>query len=407
MSGKAISKGIIALSCFGALVMPYGLAQDKLVVWHAYRGAERTAFEKVIDMYNKAGLGMPAESLAVPYDALADKITAAVPRGKGPDVFIFAQDRLGGWVEGGQTVEPLDFFLEDETRESFLPLTLEAMTYRDSVYGLPFNYKMIAMIYNKALVKRPPKTSGELVQFAKSMTDPTAGKFGLAYSFSDFFYHAALMNAFGGQAFAPGPEPTLNNANNIKALNYLLKWFKQDGILPEDPSSALINSLFNEGKAAIVFSGPWFLGEIESDIDFGLATLPYIEEAKSPMKPWVTVEGMYVTAPSEHKEDAYELIKFVTGVKGARVMALEAFQLPANAAIYENKAVMDNPILSVFRKQLDQSVAMPNYAEMTMMWSPATTAMNMIVRGAATPEEAMGKAQESVKSAVDKLRKTK
>ena len=99
-----------------------------------------------------------------------DKISAAVPRGKGPDVFIFAQDRLGGWVEAGNTVEPVDFFLDDATKARFIPSTLEAMTYRGSVYALPLNYKVITLIYNKKLVPVPPKTSTELVATVPATT---------------------------------------------------------------------------------------------------------------------------------------------------------------------------------------------------------------------------------------------
>ena len=65
-------------------------------------------------MYNAKQKDVVVKTLAVPYDAYADKITASVPRGKGPDVFIFAQDRLGGWVEAGQTIEPIDFFVDDK-----------------------------------------------------------------------------------------------------------------------------------------------------------------------------------------------------------------------------------------------------------------------------------------------------
>ena len=42
---------------------------------------------------------------------------------QGADVFIFAQDRLGGWIEAGNTIEPIDFYLDDATRERFLPAT--------------------------------------------------------------------------------------------------------------------------------------------------------------------------------------------------------------------------------------------------------------------------------------------
>ena len=61
-----------------------------------------------------------------------------------------------------------------------------------------------------------------------------------------------------------------------------------DQIVPKEPSTALVTSLFNEGKAGIVFSGPWFLGEIAKNIDYGLAVLPKIDEAGGkPMTPWM------------------------------------------------------------------------------------------------------------------------
>ena len=48
---------------------------------------------------------------------------------------------------------------------------------------------------------------------------------------------------------------------------------------------------------------------------------------------------------------------------------------------------------------------MPNYPEMTMVWSPVTTAMNKIVKGSATPEAAMdARAGVQVEQADQRLR---
>src|SRR5512135_1713379 len=189
------------LAVLAALAWAGGVAAADLVVWHAYRAEEKAALEKVVAAYNARTKGPKVTTLAVPYDAFADKISAAVPRGKGPDVFIFAQDRLGGWVEAGNTVEPIDFYLDDATKDRFIPTTLEAMTYRGTVWGLPVNYKVITLIYNKKLVKEPPRTTAELVKLAQKLTDKAAGRFGLAYWYSDYYYHAALQNAFGGRVF--------------------------------------------------------------------------------------------------------------------------------------------------------------------------------------------------------------
>jgi arabinogalactan oligomer/maltooligosaccharide transport system substrate-binding protein len=390
------------------LIVGTPLFAAEIVVWHAYRAEEKEALEKVAKEFNASpsAKGNKVTTLAVPYDAFADKISAAVPRGKGPDIFIYAQDRLGGWIEAGNTVEPIDFFLDDATKARYIPTTLEAMTYRSTTYGLPLNFKVITMIYNKKLVTSAPKTSTELVATAKKLTNRAAGKFGLAYSFADFYYHAALMNGFGGRVFDPGVKPVLNNPQNVQSLDYMLKWFKKDQILPAEPSTALITSLFNGGKAAIVFSGPWFLGEIAKGVDYALAPLPTIVEAGGkPMRPWITVEGVYVAAPSKNKDAAYDFAKYLTDVPAGKVLALEGRQTPANKAVYSDPRVAADPVLAAFRKQVEVAIPMPNVPEMTMVWSPATTAMNTITKGTATPKAAMDAAQKEVQQRIAELRK--
>jgi arabinogalactan oligomer/maltooligosaccharide transport system substrate-binding protein len=394
--------GALALS----LVLPLSaLAQKEVVVWHGYRGGEKAAFEKVVDEFNKANTGkIKVTTLAVPYDAFADKITAAVPRGKGPDVFIFAQDRLGGWVAAGNTVEPLDFFLDKPTKDRYLKATLDAMTYQGTTYGLPLNFKTTTLIYNKKLVPVPPKTTAEMEAMAKRLTNAASGKFGLAYWYSDFYYHSALMNGYGGAVFG-GRKPILNSAQNVASLNLLLKWINA-GFMPAEPSTALITTLFNTGKAGMVISGPWFLGEVSKDVDLGLAPLPLISELNNkPMRPWITVEGVYVAGPSKNKDAAFAFAKYLTDVPAGKVMALEGRQTPANKGVYADAQVAADPILKAFRQQVDVAVPMPNLPEMSMAWSPATTAMNTVVKKSATPKAALDVAQKEVTERIASLLK--
>jgi len=185
----------------------------------------------------------------------------------------------------------------------------------------------------------------------------------------------------------------------------VLMWVEKDGILPLEPSVALITALFNEGKAAIVFNGPWFLGEIAPNIEYGIAPLPVIDETKTPMKPWMTVEGVYVTAPSKQKEAAYDFAKYLTDVEAGKVLALEGRQSPANKAVYLDPKVAADPTLKAFREQVEVAVPMPNVPEMTMVWTPATTAMNSIMKKSSTPRAALDEAQKAVAKDVAGLRK--
>lgn len=401
-----------ALAALAATLSGPALAQGaakEIVVWHAYRAAEKAAFEKVVENFARTpqAKGFKVSTLAIPFDAYADRISAAVPRGKGPDVFVYAQDRLGGWIEAGKTVEPIDFFVDKATRDSLLPGMMTAMTYRGGVYGLPINFKMPTLIYNKDLVPTPPKTGAEMIRLAKSLTNAASGRYGLAYWYTNFYFHSALMNAFGGAVFDKDGKVTLNSPANVASLKQMMAWFKNDGVLPPEPSEALIASLFNEGKAAMVINGPWFVGDIDKKINVGFAPLPLIEAAKKPMRPWMTIEGAYITAGSAHKELAYELVKYLAGAEAGLVLALEGRQLHTNKAVYDNPQVQADPMLQAFRAQLDNAEPMPNRPEMTMVWSPVTTAMNKIVKGNATVEAALKEADDAVRQSVAALRRGK
>tara|TARA_B100000745_G_scaffold218760_1_gene145612 strand:+ start:4358 stop:5596 length:1239 start_codon:yes stop_codon:yes gene_type:complete len=400
----------VALACAATLgIAESALAADgkKVVLWHGYRGNEKEALLQVVDKFNEKvkADGYHVKALGIPFDAYADKITAAMPRGKGGDVFIYAQDRLGGWIEGGETVESIDFYVDEEVLDQYIPTTVEAMNYKDVVYGLPLNFKVTTLIYNKALVKTPPKTSDEFVKLAKELTNKPSGQYGLAYEYANYYFHAALQNAFSGRVFEPGPKPVLNSDENIKSLEYLLKWYREDGFLPAEPSGGLVQSMFNSGKAAMVISGPWFLGEIASEIDFGLAMLPTIKEAgNQPMRPWMTVEGVYLAKLSKVQDEGYELVKYLTSPEAGKIMATVGRQTPANKLVYDYDEVSEDEVLMSFRQQVEVAVPMPNLAEMTMVWSPATTAMNKIVKGTDSPKAAMEVAQEEVAKAVTEIR---
>jgi arabinogalactan oligomer/maltooligosaccharide transport system substrate-binding protein len=82
MNNKLTRVLLICVAPLGLLAAAAQAAQ--LTVWHAYRGGEKTAFEKVVKLYEskQAAKGVTVNTLAIPYDAYADKISAAVPRGK-------------------------------------------------------------------------------------------------------------------------------------------------------------------------------------------------------------------------------------------------------------------------------------------------------------------------------------
>ena len=75
--------------------------RETVTVWHSYRGDEQKALEELRSRFNESQSEYKVDLLNVPYDAFANKLTSAIPRGNGPDAFIFAHERVGDWAESG------------------------------------------------------------------------------------------------------------------------------------------------------------------------------------------------------------------------------------------------------------------------------------------------------------------
>ncbi|MFM2042863.1 MAG: hypothetical protein RLY86_1439 [Pseudomonadota bacterium] len=400
---------LLLLSLLGA--GPVRAQPVELLLWHAYRGQEMAALDTAVALFNdRHGDRIRVKAVPTPYDGFADKISAAIPQGTGPDLFIFSHDRLGGWVEAGGIVEPVDFWLTPDLRDRFLSKTMPAMRYRGQTFGLPFKFAAIAMVYNAAKVPNPPRTTTELLDWARANTDSSIGRYGWAYVYNDVFFHGALMNAFGGGAFDPEAkgtlvDPILTHEGNAKAAELLLSWLNA-GVLPSEPNGALVTSLFNAGKTDIIFTGPWFFGEVRPDIDVGIAPMPVVDEAGGePLRPWMTIEGLFVSASSRHQDAAFEVADFLTMPEVARIMALQGRQLPANRAVYDDPAVAADEILVGYKAQGELAVPMPNLAVMTLMWNPMEAALRKMIKGGATPAQALAEVQTRLQADIDALRK--
>lgn len=395
-------KSILTFAAAALLLCDTAAAATEITLWHAYRGRERKGIEQVAKKFNGSQSDVKLKLLPIPYDAFADKITAAVPRGKGPDLFIFAQDRLGDWAAGG-LVEPVDFWLTDERRAAFLEPTVEALTYDDAVYGLPLAFKTVALFYNKKMVKSPPVDTDALIKEAKKHTK--GDKFGLVYENANFYYQAAWLQGFGGKVLTKRGKPKLDDDSVIKSMEFAQRLAHTEGIMPEEVTASLVTTLFNKNQAAFVINGPWFLGEIDSKVKYGVATLPVISETGKPAMPFLSVEGVIMNAKTQHKKEAFTVMEFLTSKQAGEIMATVGRQPSARADVYDIPKVKKDPVLSVFRQQLKNSVPMPNSPAMRVVWSPATTAMNKVIHGKEDPKAVMKKTQSEVKTLVKGARR--
>ena len=146
--------------------------KQKVLLWHAYRDAERAALDKLIKAWNNSHSDIELVALAVPFDALIDKAQVAIPRGNGPDLLIFAHDKVGTWARDG-LIAPLGSWASKARLKRFLPQTIKPLVFERAIYGLPLAFKSLVLFYNRTMIAKPPATMAELVALAKKHTDKT------------------------------------------------------------------------------------------------------------------------------------------------------------------------------------------------------------------------------------------
>lgn len=367
-------------------------AEPTVTLWHSYRGAERQALEQVVRELGTQG-GYSLQPLSVPHDAFPRKLAAAIPRGHGPDLFIFAHERVGEWALASR-VAPL----APSDPSDFLPGTLAPLTFQGKSYGLPLAFKSVVLFYRTDKVSAPPATTDELLRLAKAATDPATGRFGLAYETGSPFHHVAWFHGFGGAMFDAEGKPALGSPAFVRSLEYVRRLDKELGILPQQPSASVISMLFNEGLSAFVINGPWFLGEIKPSVPFAVALLPVLSATGRRAAPFLTVEGVMLSAHARDPELARRAAADLAAAQSALTRALVGRQAVAHRAPWQDPRVGQDPILAALRAQLPYTVAMPNRPEMNTLWEPMAVALRRVLRGAASPEVAAVAAQKRVLS---------
>ncbi len=363
-----------------------------IVLWHAYQGTERDALVASAAAWNAEHPDQPLELVGVPYKAFADKLTSAIPGGNGPDLFIYPQDRIGDWADAG-VIEPLEFWVDDARADRFSNEALAAMAYKGSLWGLPLAVESLVLYYRTDLVAEAPRTTNELIALGPAMRAKDG--YALAYSNRNLYGHAPWLFGFGGTVFDAHGELSIATPEAAAAMAFARELVK-NGVSPEHIDGSKVATLFNEKKAAIVISGPWFMSDIAKGVPWKIATLPLVSATGRHATPFLGTEGILMSARAHDKTAAFAAMDALTSDLAATGRAKHAGQVVPNIAVYDDPQIAADPILSVFRAQLEHSVPMPITPAMRLVWTPYETALGEVLTGRIDPGAQLLKTEREI-----------
>ncbi|GIX25359.1 MULTISPECIES: maltose/maltodextrin ABC transporter substrate-binding protein MalE [Caldimonas] len=364
----------------------------KLLIWingdKGYNGLQKVGdeFEK------KTGVKVTVEH---PEDA-PGKFQQAAAAGKGPDIWIWAHDRVGEWIQGGllQPVTPSKKIVEDID-----PLAWKAFNIGGRTWGYPISIEAVALIYNKDLVPTPPKSFEEVIALDKKLS--AQGKKAILWDYNNTYFTWPLLAANGGYAFkqkADGTyDPTdtgVNNAGALKGAELIVKMIK-DGVMPKGAGYADMEAAVNQGKVAMMINGPWAWDNLrKSKINFGVAKIPTVAGKKA--APFVGVMGAMINKASPNRELAIEFIEnHMLSVAGLKTINDDVpLGTPASKSFFNQ--LKSDPNIQATMASAQDGAPMPNIPEMGRFWSSMASALQNMTEGRQSPKEALDAAAKRI-----------
>lgn len=356
--------------------------------------------------------------------AFDQKLKTMIASGEPPDLFYFRAEDVALMVDQG-LVEPLDPYLgekADEWLADFYPNLLDAFR-RDvdgdgetKLWGLPKDFTTYGMyvnldLFEQAGVEVPYDgwTFAELEEAARKITDLRTPEndriFGVHFNtWPAVFQQMALNN--GGTLFEGEDrgepdysEPTFTHPKTIEALDYIRRLRLEEGVAFNATGIAREGgNEFLTGNIGIIGPlGRWMTPTYRAapGLRFDIVPLPTTPGRQSVGN--IATTAWAISSGSDHKPEAFELLRFLTGREGAVETAELGLAIPALRSVAESEAFLSpeqRPAnAELFLEMIDRShvYVEPKQKEINQILTGEISAAAQL--GTRTPRQAMEKAE--------------
>jgi multiple sugar transport system substrate-binding protein len=261
----------------------------KITVWHGYTDAEATEMNRLAAEWNAAHPNQRVELIFNGgNDGALQKTLASFVSGKTPTVAYEYGSSVTSLARRPQTQNLTSLVRGTPGFDwnDFFPAARGAATVDGKIYGVPALVDNLALVYNKKLFDRagiaypnPNWTWTDFQNAARKLTNASAKQFGWAYandgSEDTVWRFLALLWQAGGDLLTPGnTKAAFDSPAGLAAMQLLHDMSAVDHSVYLDTGNQQYMNLFNAGKIGMLWTGPWDLSTINSDISYGTTILP-------------------------------------------------------------------------------------------------------------------------------------
>ena len=250
---------------------------------------ERAALEELSAQYNAQG---PAWKVDPVFSGNSDyalqKLLTAMAGGKAPDIMYQYGSSLANLARSPKIVNMGDLIAKTPGYDwnDFFDAERLACTVDGKVRAVPSLVDNLCLVYNKKLFDDAglsyPTASWTWTDFrdaAKKLTNASTKQYGWAYVADGsedtvWRYLATLWQADGDLLNADNTKAAFDSPAGLKSMQLLYDMAVVDKSVYLDQGTGNYLSLFNSGKIAMLWTGPWDMSTINKDVQYGVEILP-------------------------------------------------------------------------------------------------------------------------------------
>ncbi|MDF1603246.1 extracellular solute-binding protein [Nocardioides sp. YIM 152315] len=381
-------------------------------------------FKQHVDDFNASQDEVEVEYVVVPAEAWQQKLKAAQAAGNQPDV---ATTNYGGIRPGAASGQfmPLDGLLPEDRFADIKDNVKEFVTVDDKHYAYPMLVEPSTVLYYRTDLAKaagldpdsPPTTWDELVSWAEALTDGKTKGMTIASTQGDLAW-----SSWGLQLNACGDFPLRGDWSSADAtdpcyadLIDLYTRLYQGGFMPETPKVAYPDALpYGEGEVAMMANGSWAIGQLKNDFPdlvdkTAVAPFPSIDGDET--KPTATLGGWTLTVDgkADDPEAAAAFIDYL--VAGDPEIMADFFKMSGlskytvrtsvDEVLANDPKAKEDPFMQTISDQV-VPYGMPEPAYPIDISNAMATAIESVMKGSASAEDALATANDAMDEIIEK-----
>ncbi len=308
----------------------------------------KAMYEEMLAEYKELKPHVSVEIITIPSTDYLQKLSIMNASSTAPDVAWLSEAHIPQFLENDQLIDISEIKSDPDYHfDEIFPSTLELLTRGDKLYGIPFSTPPMMMYYNKNLfaekgLKTPTELYHEgnwnyeqLLHAASAITDTNQGVYGINFIRNGWanwdsnlmpilFSHGAELLSDDGTAF------TLNTPEGKQALEFYFDAIFKHEVHPKPGDQ----TTFETGKLGMQQELYSYMSKARAIEDFEWDIVP-LPEGPQGRGTSLGFAGYSIIKGTKHPEEAYDLLKFLTGPKNAATAS--QFFVPSRKSILESE----------------------------------------------------------------------